>query len=319
MVANAFTAFFMLHRMNQPVMKGRCWHFMKEKRSFWIVGGDLRQIKLAELLLEDGHQVQTYAVEQRPEQGKLPGTDTLRGIEEADCVILPLPVMAEHGILNSKLSDRRVPLQLIFQNLRPGQLVCAGKAPPEVRAMAEQAEVVFFDYFAREELEIANAVPTVEGAIQIAMEELPTTLFGTRVLVLGFGPVGLALAVRLAALGARVTVAARRPVQRAMAEELGLRAVPLTELAAAAAAFDTVVNTIPAPVLTAQVLAVLPKGCLIVDLASKPGGTDFAAARRLGHTALHALSLPTVWAPETAGEALARTVQTILQEREERV
>lgn len=176
MIANAFTAFFMLHRMNQPVMKGRCWHFMKEKRSFWIVGGDLRQIKLAELLLEDGHQVQTYAVEQRPDQGKLPGTDTLRGIEEADCVILPLPVMAEHGILNSKLSDRRVPLQMIFQNLRPGQLVCAGKAPPEVRAMAEQAEVVFFDYFAREELEIANAVPTVEGAIQIAMEELPTTL-----------------------------------------------------------------------------------------------------------------------------------------------
>ena len=124
------------------------------------------------------------------------------------------------------------------------------------------------------------------------------------------------LAVRLAALGARVTVAARRPVQRAMAEELGLRAVPLTELAAEAAAFDTVVNTIPAPVLTAQVLAALPKKSLIVDLASKPGGTDFAAARRLGHTALHALSLPTVWAPETAGEALARTVQAILQERE---
>ena len=42
-------------------------------------------------------------------------------------------------------------------------------------------------------------------------------------------------------------------------------------------------------------------------------------ARRLGHTALHALSLPTVWAPETAGEALARTVQAILQEREGRV
>jgi len=104
-----------------------------------------------------------------------------------------------------------------------------------------------------------------------------------------------------------------------MAEEQGLRAVPLTDLAAAAAAFDTVVNTIPAPVLTAAVLAALPKGCLIVDLASKPGGTDFAAARRLGHTALHALSLPTVWAPETAGEALARTVQTILQEREETI
>ena len=72
----------------------------------------------------------------------------------------------------------------------------------------------------------------------------------------------------------------------------------------------------PSVLVTAAVLAALPKGCLIVDLASKPGGTDFAAARRLGHTALHALSLPTVWAPETAGEALARTVQAILQERE---
>ena len=72
-----------------------------------------------------------------------------------------------------------------------------------------------------------------------------------------------------------------------------------------------------AQALTAQGWTLLlPKKSLIVDLASKPGGTDFAAARRLGHTALHALSLPTVWAPETAGEVLARTVQAILQERE---
>ena len=94
------------------------------------------------------------------------------------------------------------------------------------------------------------------------------------------------------------------------------RGAELVRLAVLAPAFDTVVNTIPAPVLTAVELAALPKGCLIVDLASKPGGTDFAAARRLGHTALHALSLPTCCAPESAGEALARTVQAILQERE---
>ena len=218
---------------------------MKEKRSFWIVGGDLRQIKLAELLLEDGHQVQTYAVEQRPEQGKLPGTDTLRGIEEADCVILPLPVMAEHGILNSKLSDRRVPLQLIFQNLRPGQLVCAGKAPPEVRAMAEQAEVVFFDYFAREELEIANAVPTVEGAIQIAMEELPTTLFGTRVLVLGFGRLGKLLAHRLKGLGANVTVAARSYGDLAWIQAYGYKSERMEQLDGWLGGYQLVINTVP--------------------------------------------------------------------------
>ena len=51
MIANAFTAFFMLHRMNQPVMKGRCLQFMKEKKSFCIEGVYLRQIKLADMLL----------------------------------------------------------------------------------------------------------------------------------------------------------------------------------------------------------------------------------------------------------------------------
>lgn len=222
---------------------------------------------------------------------------TVGGVQQlpqADCILLPLPLE------------------------QPG-LPLGGKVTDSARAIARAAGVELVDYFARPELTVYNAIPTAEGCIGILLERRSRTLWGAAVLVLGFGPVGRALAVRLAALGARVTVAARRPVQRAMAEELGLLAVPLTDLAAAAAAFDTVVNTIPAPVLTAAVLAALPKGCLIVDLASKPGGTDFAAARRLGHTALHALSLPTVWAPETAGEALARTVQTILQEREEKI
>ena len=64
------------------------------------------------------------------------------------------------------------------------------------------------------------------------------------------------------------------------------------------------------------VLAALRPGSLIVDLASRPGGTDFAAARRLGLTALHALSLPAACAPETAGEFVAQTVCEILRERE---
>ena len=65
------------------------------------------------------------------------------------------------------------------------------------------------------------------------------------------------------------------------------------------------------------VLAAVRPGSLIVDLASKPGGTDFAAAQRLGCKAIHALSLPAACAPDTAGEAVARTVLTILREREE--
>lgn len=254
---------------------------MRQTKRFAVVGSDARQAAAGRALARAGYTV--GGVQQLP---------------QADCILLPLP-----------LEQADLPLAQLL----------GGKVTDSARTIARAAGVELVDYFARPELTVYNAIPTAEGCIGILLERRSRTLWGAAVLVLGFGPVGRALAVRLAALGARVTVAARRPVQRAMAEELGLRAVSLTDLAAAAAAFDTVVNTIPAPVLTTQVLAALPKGSLIVDLASKPGGTDFAAARRLGHTALHALSLPTVWAPETAGEALARTVQTILQEREEKI
>ena len=261
---------------------------MRQTKRFAVVGSDARQAAAGRALARAGYTV--GGVQQLP---------------QADCILLPLP-----------LEQADLSLTQLLGMAKPGALALGGKVTDSARTIARAAGVELVDYFARPELTVYNAIPTAEGCIGILLERRSRTLWGAAVLVLGFGPVGRALAVRLAALGARVTVAARRPVQRAMAEEQGLRAVPLTDLAAA---FDTVVNTIPAPVLTAAVLAALPKGCLIVDLASKPGGTDFAAARRLGHTALHALSLPTVWAPETAGEALARTVQTILQEREETI
>ena len=255
---------------------------MRQTKRFAVVGSDARQAAAGRALARAGYTV--GGVQQLP---------------QADCILLPLP-----------LEQADLPLAQLLGMAKPGALALGGKVTDSARTIARAAGVELVDYFARPELTVYNAIPTAEGCIGILLERRSRTLWGAAVLVLGFGPVGRA------ALGARVTVAARRPVQRAMAEELGLRAVSLTDLVAAAAAFDTVVNTIPAPVLTAAVLAALPKGCLIVDLASKPGGTDFAAARRLGHTALHALSLPTVWAPETAGEALARTVQAILQERE---
>ena len=72
-----------------------------------------------------------------------------------------------------------------------------------------------------------------------------------------------------------------------------------------------------APVLPRTLLQRLPAGALIIDLASLPGGTDFAAAEELGLHAEHALALPGRCAPQTAGALIAQTVLAILEEREE--
>ena len=36
---------------------------MRHERNVWVVGGDMRQAKLAELLFDDGHTVHTWALE----------------------------------------------------------------------------------------------------------------------------------------------------------------------------------------------------------------------------------------------------------------
>ena len=135
--------------------------------------------------------------------------------------------------------------------------------------------------------------------------------------MLGYGRVGRAVARRLALLGGRVTVAARSPEQRANARCSGCRAAALTALPALLPRFDAVINTIPAPVLPRTLLQRLPAGALIIDLASLPGGTDFAAAEELGLHAEHALALPGRCAPQTAGALIAQTVLAILEEHEE--
>ena len=275
---------------------------MEGRKQIAVIGGDARQAAAGRALARAGY--------------------TVCGAEQvalADYILLPLP-----------LDETRTPLAELLRAAKPGALALGGRLSAQAKQIAQEAGVELVDYFAREELTIRNAIPTAEGCLAILLRQRKRTLWGSGVLVTGFGPVGQALGPRLAALGADVTIAARRPAQRALAESLGLRSVPLAALAESlglrsvplaalagvAPAFDTVVNTIPAVVLTEPVLAALRPGSLIVDLASRPGGTDFAAARRLGLTALHALSLPAACAPETAGEFVAQTVCEILRERE---
>lgn len=283
---------------------------------FWVAGGDLRQVRLAQLLQEDGHTVQTYAMEHRPQPGLLSGSDTIRGMEQADCVILPLPVTAERGILNASLSDLRIPVEDIFESLSPGQLVCAGKVPPKLRVLAERKKLVLRDYFEREELAVANAVPTAEGAIQIAMEELTTTIFGLRVLVIGFGRIGKILAHRLQGMGAKVTVSARKYSDLAWIEAYGYNPEHTGQLTGWLGAYDLIINTVPSRVLELPQLADLKENCLVIDLASRPGGVDRAAAAQLGVKVIWALSLPGKVAPDTSGRIIKDTVYHILQELE---
>ena len=284
---------------------------MLRAKNIWVAGGDPRQAALAGLLADDGHCVHTYALEQAEGMRCEPSLD---GADRADCVVLPLPAAGADGKLNTPLSAQSHGLEEVLDALRPGQLICAGMAGEGLERMAEDRKLVLRDYFAREELAVLNAIPTAEGAIQIAMEELPITLHDARVLVVGFGRLGRALAPRLRALGARVWVSARRYEQRAAAEGMGLGSEGVDRLPDWLCSYDLVFNTAPGPVLGVEELAALKEGALVIDLASRPGGVDMSAAAALGVRVIWALSLPGKVAPVTSGRYIKDTVYHIMEE-----
>lgn len=284
---------------------------MLRAKNIWVMGGDPRQAALAALLADDGHSVHTYALEQGAGMKCEP---SLTGADRADCVILPLPAAGADGRLNTPLSADSHDLEEVLGALRPGQLVCAGMAGEGLKGLAEERGLVLRDYFAREELAVLNAVPTAEGALQIALEELPITLHDARALVIGFGRLGKALAPRLRALGAHVWVSARRYEQRAAAQGMGLGSEGVDHLPDWLCSYDLVFNTVPAPVLGVEELAALKEGALVIDLASRPGGVDLDAAAALGVRVIWALSLPGKVAPVTAGRYIKDTVYHIMEE-----
>ena len=280
-----------------------------EEKNIWVVGGDRRQVYLAGLLREDGHTLHTVGLGEKE-----------RGLDDlalAHCVILPLPVLGKNGRIHTPLSQEKIDLSQVLDHMRPGQVLCGGMVSPEVREAGEGAGLQVFDYYAREECMVANAVPTAEGAVQVAMEQMPFTLHSARVLVLGFGRVGKLTAHRMRALGARVTVAAADYGDLAWAAAYNYESIRLEELACELGGFQLIVNTIPAQVLDARRLAWVDPAVFILDLASAPGGVDLIRGEELGLHILQAPGLPGRTAPVTAAAAIRDSIYHILWELEE--
>jgi dipicolinate synthase subunit A len=161
---------------------------------------------------------------------------------------------------------------------------------------------------------IYNSIPTVEGAIMMAIQHTDFTIHGSQVAVLGLGRVGMSTARGFQALGAKVKVGARKSEDLARITEMAMAPFHINELANNMIDVDIVINTIPHQVLTASVLAKMPVHTLVIDLASKPGGTDFRYAEKRGIKALLAPSLPGIVAPKTAGKILANALSKLISD-----
>ena len=282
-----------------------------------FIGGDQRQIRVISGFSKMGCNIKTFGFENAtfPSGINVNFSGSAKEcIAGADVIILPLPYNTGEDILNNTFSDTKIYISDIVSNISEKQILFAGRVDNRLKALAELYNIKLIDYTEREELSVLNSIPTVEGAIEIAINKTPYTIHGSRSIVLGHGRIGKLLSRALYALGSHVSVAARKHSDLAWIKAAGFTPVQFKNLEDSIGNYDIIFNTVPVMILDYKMLSKIPDTSLIIDLASRPGGVDFKTAASLKKTVVHALSLPGKVAPDTAGDIIKDTICNILEE-----
>ena len=286
------------------------------RKNVVVLGGDTRQSVLAEYLTKKSYDVQSYGIVS-PCAGECL-QDALQG---ADLVVLPLPITTDGKHLYQPLVQGQDLLHLdeIFERIPKTAVVFGGKCSDAIQNRASSYGLQVTDYYENEAFQQKNALLTAEGALSILMREIPRTVKGLPVVVIGYGRIAKALCRILVAMRAEVTVVARRQEAVLAASALGASAVLFRDREALRAALSgklAVINTAPARLIEEGDLANMRRDALVLDLASAPGGVDGIAAGTLGIRVIWALSLPGKYAPLCAGEIVGETLLEMLEEVE---
>ena len=284
-----------------------------------IIGGDLRIVKLAELLAKDNFKIKTYAIEEAEELSKIQKIEkcnTLNEtIENAEIVIGPIPLSSNNIQINTPFSKKIITLEELAKKIKNKKFI-AGNIKKEFYEYNKNNGSEIIDLLEKEELTILNTISTAEGAIQIAMEETIKTLHSSNILILGFGRVGKTLANMLKGIGANVYCEARKNEDLAWIKTYGYEPITLDNLNENLNKFDIIMNTIPSLILKEKEINCLKKDCLLIDLASSPGGIDIKAAKENKIKTIWVLALPGKVAPLTSAEFIRDTIYNILEKNE---
>ena len=306
--------------------------------NFFIIGGDKRNLFLAKKLSKNGENVKIFGfdrikdeffannnikkitnekellteLEKREIQAKSKGLEkgTIdiseektfdnnleRDKQNKKIIIGPIPYSTDGKTLYAPFCNKKLDI-----NLLKDKKIIAGKIPEEV------ADIKSIDILKNEYFTIKNTVPTAEGAIAKAIELTDINIDKANIMVLGFGRVGKTLCYKLKNLGANVYAEARKERDLAWIDVFGYNAIPLEKINENICKMDIIFNTIPELILDKSKLILMNEKTLIIDLASKPGGTDFESANKMGIKAILYSGIPGKIASEYEAELIKEVI-----------
>ena len=272
--------------------------------SYLLVGGDARQQHLLSLLTSAVKSAEGIFIKTEENE-----EEALKKIENADIVILPIPSSTDGKFLFAPNCENKILLTSITKRIKEKTVLFTGGENSAFTAAKAKIKVNLLD---NEEMTLKNAMATSEAALAILIENTEKTLFGSNILIIGYGRIANILAEYLKALKANVTVCARKEIAKTKAYIAGHTVIGFDMLNESLPSYNVIINTAPAPVLCGSELKNVSTEVLLLDLASKPGGIDFKAAKELGLKTIHALSLPGKYSSKSAAEYIEEVINNTI-------
>ena len=309
-----------------------------------FIGGDMRQVYAYEYLKNKNYHVSAYSL-----SNGVTSDNLLNILKEASVLVCGIPFSKDSQtlFLTSAPFQKNAPVDMNYflsclyhkKRRTQGSFLFAGKIPKKVREFCQSNNIYCHDFLEDENFSAANALPTAEGAIMEAIALGNTVLENQKCLVLGYGKCGSVLAQKLKALAADVTIYTRHPEQKGYFEKQGFhfyeKQLPCTinetieqttcntilsaadmenSLSSPLSAYTYIFNTVPALLLDSATLSQLSPDTVIIDIASLPGGIDYEAVSSFPVHVKHTLGIPGKIAPKYAGELIAQTILSSIDE-----
>ena len=265
-----------------------------------IIGGDLRQTHLFDIFVKKGYRVHSLHVPLLP--------DTFNNAFSYQILIFPIP-FSKDGKNISTDAKLDFPVDCLNHLINNDTIIIGGKFTTDFLSHNNLAAKKIIDLTDLETFSTENAVATAEAAISKAILNSSVNLCHENALVLGYGKCGRAIASRLCALSANTYVAARNTNSRLLAGSYGNNTLELTKLKSVIGKCPFIFNTIPAMILTDDVLCLAQKHATIIDIASSPGGTDFNACQKYQLNASLCLSLPGKYSPKSSAYIIYKCLE----------
>lgn len=283
--------------------------------NFLVIGGDLRIVKLVNMLA-DKSVIYTYGLEKAEEIDNNENVIKCNPIDretiqESKLIIGPTPFSKDGINIYAPYSENEINIKDIIGKCKDKNLI-AGSIKEEILEIAKENNIQVTDMIKNEKLAILNSISTAEGAIEVAIRETDNIIHRSNVLILGFGRIGKVLAKKLQGLSANVTCAARKQDDFAWINAYGYNSININEIGKELEQFDIIFNTVPHLILTKEKIAFLNKKCVLIELASRPGGIDRKEAENHKIKIVDALALPGKVAPITTAEFMKEAIYDLI-------